>query len=1667
MQARKNTLIDIGAGALPSVTPPAPRRASWFPTIYVSPDTPPVEGVTPEPVADGVLIEWAAVDQAGVVYIIERGPTQQGPWTEIYRTTETRYLYSDGSGQTWFFRITASVRGKPGQGAVVEATPVPTTEQLIEQRLKLEKEIADRIAADANEAAARAQGVAKVTADLVTETQARVSAIAQAMDAISAESAARVDGLLNEKLAREAAITAEQQTRQSEVESLSRALSEVAAGSGTQFDSKRIWYFDQTVEDWSGNGVPTLVDGWLRPANAAANPYVQSPAALAIDGAVYRYVKLRIRKVGTPTWAGVLQWTTTVDGAWNTAKRLVMDEPAWDSDGVAIMDAADVAWWPATLAAIRLQPGTAQTVSNYYLIDWVAIGRPTPGASVALVQDETQARITALAAEASQRNTLAVQMRGNYTGNDLAGVTQGFVADERTARVAADSAQVSRITTMEARMPAGSGKVATEASVTSEAQARVSGDQANASDITAVKAQLDGKASAGALAALDTRVTQQGNTLSSQGSAITSVTAALQNIGGDNLLNNSSFEQRTSETAAPTGWTTAFSQALTGLVSSYVDSPLPGSAQAWRVTGIAAGGSVQIIGLAPRVGTKAVPGQRYTLSAFLRGTEANATALLIVWFYSSAGVALSTNVSQAFNLSATEWRRFTYTPTVVAPAGAAEVRVQLRLQTSTAGTYSFEADNAQLQQGEAATQWMPSISETAATVAANAAATSLLDGKVTLIGETVTAQGQALTSVTAQLQNIGGDNLLPNSSLEERTSDGAVPMRYVTSSSGTFTVSYVDSPLPGSTKALRMFRAGADGGAYLGIELQAVDRPKVIPGKKYVSTVYARGTAGQRMDGYIQFLTATGASNGTIQVQFAVTADFQRYVLVSPYAAPAGSVAARAIWRAHNSGTPGDLDLTIDNLQFQEGEVPTAWMPSGSELVAAGAANASATNALTSRVTAAEGSLTSLGQSVTSVSANLTMLMTGGVSIFPQGTMESFAVGQQAANNNGVTFTVRGGGANSGANIRRTGERALELNVVTTSNSGNADCNLTGDVPVSPSRTYYVEGYFRLTEASIVPTTGAVYLGVRSSDDAGGSLAWPVVYANHITLSKSAWTKVSGYVTTNANVARIRAFISMRGDRRAGTIIMLDDFSIMDVTDARAAQAAAEATATGLSSLTATVTQQGGLITAQGTRIDSVQAQVDGKASAQALLQLDAKVSASAAGGGNLLVNSTFASDIQGWEWANNSGWNAGRDLIGPDWSPVNGHTLTMRRAGVANVGDIGVIYPGKAIPADSGKRYMFSARMAGHRSRYALGMTFYDVNGAAIGGKNYVSAYTDSGVVGNNGGNQLSNYLLMMISAVAPAGTVTVRCGPWITGRGESDPYVWMTQPMLEQVPADKTSPSPWSAGGSESFATASLYTDVNGAIAGLQVKNDGSTSDFTIRTDVLRVLAPGGADGMEWQNGYIRVYRGNSQRIIGNGFGVPGEGLVDYFGPNVGAAAASKANATMWMDDGGNAYWGGSLAAGVLRNAVQTTTTTTVGASVTTGMFSTNGRNKAVTIGFSRRHSRIKTALGSQGFVAGAGANGATINVYRTLNGQGEVLWQQFGVGGSVEILNEFDGPDRATSTWGGAISINDPADGSTQRSYRAEVVGFTEQTVTHQSGSFDQQTITQSLSLVSIEQ
>lgn len=62
---------------------------------------------------------------------------------------------------------------------------------------------------------------------------------------------------------------------------------------------------------------------------------------------------------------------------------------------------------------------------------------------------------------------------------------------EQTARVSGDSANASNITSLQARMPGGTGTLATKASVDSEVTARADGDSANASSITSLTATVN------------------------------------------------------------------------------------------------------------------------------------------------------------------------------------------------------------------------------------------------------------------------------------------------------------------------------------------------------------------------------------------------------------------------------------------------------------------------------------------------------------------------------------------------------------------------------------------------------------------------------------------------------------------------------------------------------------------------------------------------------------------------------------------------------------------------------------------------------------------------------------------------------------------------------------------------------------------------------------------------------------------------------------------------------------------------------------------------------------------------------------------------------------------------------------------------------------------------
>ncbi|WP_370516508.1 MULTISPECIES: phage tail tip fiber protein [Klebsiella] len=397
------------------------------------------------------------------------------------------------------------------------------------------------------EASNRAKAVADATAALDTkiskEASDRASAVSaldtKTANAINTETSNRISSIESEARARADALLQEKNNRQSEIsnlstqvqtanESLAQQMSQIAAGTGEQFDSLNIWYFDTNNEGWTeddGSTVPMAVtdDGWLKSSNSTAS--FRSPNNMIIDANAYRFLKLRIKKVGKPTWSGKLYWIGASEQGWSESRSLVIDEPEYDANGVATLTIHDIDWRAsATIRRFRFDFLKNQSDTNNLLIDWIAVGRPTPGAGMAALQDEKTARVNADAAEAANRSTLAVQMRGSYEGNDLSKVGSGLIYQEQQARVTADKAEATARQSLETKVNDSVSNI-NKSLDTLNTQ-----DKAMASDITGIKSSLGNKADASALQTLKTSVEQQGSNISTQGQSITKLQNDLNTI---------------------------------------------------------------------------------------------------------------------------------------------------------------------------------------------------------------------------------------------------------------------------------------------------------------------------------------------------------------------------------------------------------------------------------------------------------------------------------------------------------------------------------------------------------------------------------------------------------------------------------------------------------------------------------------------------------------------------------------------------------------------------------------------------------------------------------------------------------------------------------------------------------------------------------------------------------------------------------------------------------------------------------------------------------------------------------------------------------------------------------------------------------------------------------
>lgn len=435
-------------------------------------------------------------------------------------------------------------------GAV--ATNQQQQQQLNNQLAEIQKNAQD-ITNTANAGAANASAIAQEILDRKAGDIANANKAAQDVaDAIAkaetddAEVAAKAAAnLLATKNEVEAQISTTNTTMQDGFDSLAQQMASISAGTGEQFDSLAIWYFDNGPEGWASDDANTNLltvdqDGWIYPAGAAST--MRSPNPLAIDARSYKYMRLRMKRVGNPSWAGKLYWIGVDETGWTSTRSLAIPAPDFDpTTGITVLSLPDLLWATSgTVRRLRFDFSNNQDANNYYAIDWMAVGRPTPGASQAQVQDLRTAMTSADSAEAAARNTLAVQLRGNYEGTDPSKLVTGIIFNERQTRVTAEKAIASDVNTLRTDYNAN------KAAVTQRLNTLTSENQSQAQALTQLQSGLtdaNGKigANATAISQIKTDVTALDGRVSANSGLITNLRSDLNNmrVGGTNLIPNS------------------------------------------------------------------------------------------------------------------------------------------------------------------------------------------------------------------------------------------------------------------------------------------------------------------------------------------------------------------------------------------------------------------------------------------------------------------------------------------------------------------------------------------------------------------------------------------------------------------------------------------------------------------------------------------------------------------------------------------------------------------------------------------------------------------------------------------------------------------------------------------------------------------------------------------------------------------------------------------------------------------------------------------------------------------------------------------------------------------------------------------------------------------------
>jgi predicted phage tail protein len=227
-------------------------------------------------------------------------------------------------------------------------------------------------------------------------------------------------------------------------------------------------------------------------------------------------------------------------------------------------------------------------------------------------------------------------------------------------------------------------------------------------------------------------------------------------------------------------------------------------------------------------------------------------------------------------------------------------------------------------------------------------------------------------------------------------------------------------------------------------------------------------------------------------------------------------------------------------------------------------------------------------------------------------------------------------------------------------------------------------------------------------------------------------------------------------------------------------------------------------------------------------------------------------------------------------------------------------------------------------------------------------------------------------------------------------------------------------------------VVLDANGRISGLQLASGaGGISAFNVVADNFNVTSPSAGDSLTWSGGVQIARSGGYMKVMGKGFGV-GNVFVEWYGPVMAVTACSKSNGLFWLDKLGNAYFGGTLSAGALKNSVQSSQVSNT-ASVDTGPFGTNGGPKSVISSIS--YSNTGYVSGNQAAFYNALVLRVTVTTQRSYNGGAFATIGSFVATGNVDA--EYDpefGRTSLVATLSGAATLTDNLAGLANFDYKA---------------------------------